>query len=142
MPAERTLEVDVGFHVHRPGAHRDAIPEGVASRGTGTGGAAARFTFMPTMLRARRLPGFGPAVRASPCLLVLVGRTHMRSRLTGQTIEDLSVLSPATPGYDLVTACQSCWRMACTVVQARVASCRLKRVSGSLRSWPEISRIR
>jgi hypothetical protein len=26
------------------------------------------------------------------------------------------------------------WRMACTVFQARVASCRLNRVSGSLRS--------
>lgn len=33
-------------------------------------------------------------------------------------------------------------RRAARVFQARVASCRLKYVSGSARSWPEISRIR
>jgi len=33
-------------------------------------------------------------------------------------------------------------RSACRVRQARPASCRLKRVSGDARSWPEISRMR
>ena len=33
-------------------------------------------------------------------------------------------------------------RSTCSVRQARLASCRLNRVSGEARSWPEISRMR
>jgi hypothetical protein len=59
----------------------------------------------------------------------------------------IAVTSPmdATYGQELNLRLICHWhqlRKPINVCQARVASCRLKRVSGQERSWPEISRIR